>query len=48
MEPTVTAGKDVAPSFMELTLAPHTVTGAAQDIVGTLWETDSNDGEKKP
>lgn len=46
-ESTVTVGKEAAPSFMEPFVAVHTVTRAAEDMGGTVVESNSDDTEHK-
>lgn len=47
MEPTVSAGKEVAPFFMELVLVAHTVLRTAKDMAGTVVERDYYHTEHK-
>lgn len=46
-ELSVIAGKEAAPSFMERVLAFHTVTHAAEDMIGTVVESEFGDTEHK-
>lgn len=48
MEPSVTAGKELAQTFMECVLAVHTVNCAAENMDGSVVKTDSEDTKHKP